>query len=404
MPMKKRRIKQSGVSLVVSVMCFMVAVALASLGMDYGRVQLAKSELRQASMAGARAAATALGSVTAAQNLAVQFAGYNTADGTTVVVDPNTDIIFGTWNTSTKSFATLSGISRANATAIKVYAVRTAARGTGVPLLFGSAIGMSTCDIANVWTTVFLNGDNAAYGIVGLNSISLSGAASQSYFSSTGASGQGFGNIASNGNISLSGGSRINGAAYITSGHTVSGANGVTGGVKTLGTPLSYANADAGSYATTNDDANMGSYISGTKDFSLGSGKSLTLPGGVYYVHNFAMSGSASLTFTGPATVYFYGTFNMSGSTTTKDSIPNNLKIIGCMTPTGGAPGSLTLSGSSALAATIYAPQSDITLSGSSNLYGTMLGKKVTQSGSSTIMVYNDLSAPGNANLLQVVQ
>ena len=56
----------------------------------------------------------------------------------------------------------------------------------------------------------------------------------------------------------------------------------------------------------------------------------MTLPGGVYYIHDFNMSSTATLTFTGPATIYCWHNFTMSGNTTTNLGVPKNLNIIMC--------------------------------------------------------------------------
>jgi len=44
---------------------------------------------------------------------------------------------------------------------------------------------------------------------------------------------------------------------------------------------------------------------------------------------------------------------------------------------TGAAPGPVSVSSSSNLYATIYAPQSDITMAGTGNIYGSIVGKTV---------------------------
>ena len=93
----------------------------------------------------------------------------------------------------------------------------------------------------------------------------------------------------------------------------------------------------------------------------------------------------------------------LGGQTTTNASLPKNLTIVAVPDPgTGNPPGALTISAGSALYANIYAPQSDITLSGSGNIYGYIVGKSVTASGSAAI--YYDLSLAGPSGGLQIVQ
>jgi len=393
-----------GVSIPLVLFSAVLLAGMASFAIDYSRVWMAKNELRAASIAAARAAMSGLGNVTTVQDLAVKYAAANNCDGTPVVIDPNLDIQFGTWNPVNNSFTVLTGSARSTANAIRIWCIRSRARGNPIPMMFAGVVGRSTCDISNVYATTYLSGSSNAYSIVGINSITLSGSSTESYYSSTGSSGQGMGSIASNGAIKLSGASKISGAAFVGPSGSVTGTN-ITGGVRSLKSALNYPPGSAGTYATTNDDAKLGKFLNSNKDFSISGGKSLTLPGGHYFVHNWTMSGGSSVSFTGPATIYFYGTFTMSGSTNTFNSIPGNLNIIGVPSPIDGkAPGAVTLSGSSSFVASVYAPQSPITLSGSANIYGTIIGLSVTQSGSSAITAYNDLNLPGTSTMLQLVQ
>src|SRR5207237_6875628 len=116
------------------------------------------------------------------------------------------------------------------------------------------------------------------YGVVGLNSISMGGNTSTSYWSSSGAVTAGpYGSIASNGSITLSGSTYVNGDARAP---TVNGASGrVAGSTQPLATPMSFPNGDAGTYATVNDNAVV-PQITGAKDFKVGAGVTATVPAG----------------------------------------------------------------------------------------------------------------------------
>ena len=146
--MAQQRLKQSRGSVLVYVIVMMTALTgFASLAVDYARVQLVKTELLRAADAAARAAASQLANgVTATQNAAVTWGGYNLADTTSVVIDPTNDVDFGTWDTSARTFTVLTGAARTSANAVRVTARRTLARGTGVKLWFGQVIGQSSCD------------------------------------------------------------------------------------------------------------------------------------------------------------------------------------------------------------------------------------------------------------------
>src|SRR5215207_9615146 len=75
----------------------------------------------------------------------------------------------------------------------------------------------------------------------------------------------------------------------------------------------------------------------------------------------------------------------MSGNVVTRDSVPGNFRLVMVPTPTGGAPGTVSIGSSAALYASVYAPQSDITLSGNGAIYGSVVGKSVNMIGTSAI-------------------
>ena len=134
-----------------------------------------------------------------------------------------------------------------------------------------------------------------------------------------------------------------------------------------------------------------------TPDFNAKSGSSVTIPAGNYVFNNFTTSGSAIVTCTGPATIYFYGKFDMGAKTVTNGNAPKNLRIVAIPKPDGKPPGTLNIGGGSALYADVYAPQSDVTLSGSGAIYGSVIGLSITMSGTSDIYYDLDLTPPGGS-------
>jgi len=390
---------REGMALIWTAVAIIGMLMIASLAVDYGRMQLAKTELRRAVDAAARAGAAYLGDVSAAQSAAMQLAAANTCLGEPVQLDVNQDIEFGDWDTSARCFTPLVGMARNSADAIRITARRTLSRGNAVSLTFGWIAGQTTCDVSAVSIAAITP---SGYGLVGLNFIKLSGNSSASYWSGSGTVAGNAGSIASNGNITSSGGSTIDGTVYTLPGAKVTGIS--ANAMKTLDSPLNYPNGDPGPYSKTiNDDVQVPTgYVNSTPDFNIKSGQSATIPSGNYVFNNFTMSGGSSVTFSGPVTIYYYGNFNMSGSTTTKDAIPGNLKIVAIPKPDGKPPGTLTLSGSSSLYADVYAPQSDIALSGSGAIYGSIVGKSVTMSGSSDIYYDLGLVPPGSSAIALV--
>jgi len=132
--------------------CAMIALcALISLGVDYGRVQLVKTELQRTADAAARYGATGLAtSVTLARTNAKASAAENKADGTSVVLK-NSDIDFGTWDSITKKFTANTPTTNA----IRVTARRRKADGNAVPLFFAPVVGRSNVDIKAISTVVY---------------------------------------------------------------------------------------------------------------------------------------------------------------------------------------------------------------------------------------------------------
>jgi hypothetical protein len=392
-PMRIIRRSPSGRRRAVSVVWIIIGMtafcAFASLAVDYGRAQVVKSELRRAADAAARAAASTVGDVTKAQDIAVQYAALNKADGKSAVIAKDTDDIqFVKWDTTTRTYTVLTGTARNAANAVRI---RTRA---DVPLVWGAMLGKSMTHIEAV-AICAVAPEN--YGIIGLNSISMSGRATSSYWSSTGEEIPGGGNIASNGNISLSGGATINGNARSYKG-TVSGGT-VTGTTAALPTALSFPPGDASAYWTNNANTYAKTWMTG-QSFNLSKNQSATLPGGNYVFKDFNTQTGSTLTFTGPTTIYCWGTFNMTGQTVTNSNVPKNLKIVMCTGPTGQTPGSLSVTAGAALYADIYAPQSAVNINGGGEIYGSVLGLTVNMSGNGGI--HYDLSLSGAGGIVMV--
>jgi Flp pilus assembly protein TadG len=382
-----------------------VLTGFCSLAVDFGRVQLAKRELQQAADAAARYACKGMPlGPSSARGYARDAAADNKADGRTVELRTAEDVEFGTWDPAARTFALLSGSAEPSANAVRVTARCAASRGTAVPLIFGQLLGRPTCDARAVAIATVAP---MSYGVVGLDYIKMGGNASASYWSSNGTSSAAgnWGNIASNGDITLSGSTLIKGHARPGPGRTVYGAAGrVTGSTAPLPSALSYPAADPSPYGmTNNNNVNCPSeyYTAGSLNFAVGSGKSCTLPGGTYYFSTFDVYGT--VTFTGPATVYCFNQVRVGGTVNTYANLPKNLRIFTVTQPTTGAdPAGILLTSSSSLCASIYAPLSPLTMSGNGDFYGSVVAKSIDMTGTSAI--YYDLALSANAGQVQVVR
>jgi Flp pilus assembly protein TadG len=146
----RRHGRRHGIAMIYVVVSLAVMMGFCSLAVDLGRVQVAKTELRRAADAAARAGVAQLlsGGASAAQTAAINMAANNNCDGSAVVLTTS-QVTVGIWNSSGHSFAT-SGTADNITTfqAIKVQARRTSANGNPIPLVFGEIIGVPTCDIS----------------------------------------------------------------------------------------------------------------------------------------------------------------------------------------------------------------------------------------------------------------
>jgi Flp pilus assembly protein TadG len=390
-----------GSSLVYVSVALVTLTAFCSLGVDVARVQTVKTELRRAADAAARYAVTGLpDGINRTQAYAADAADDNTADGSPVELDVKDDVEFGHWDYETRTFTVLHGANRNDATAVRVTVRRTKNRGNAVPLLFAKIIGAATCDVQASATASL---SPIKFGVVGLDYIKMGGNSTTAYWSASGSGAGNFGNIGSNGDITLTGSSQIAGNARPGSGRQVYGSGKVSGSTTPLSTTLSYPNGDMSPYLYGNNnnylvpDTNRDDHY----NFTVTHNRSLTLPAGVYLFNDVDISGT--LSFTGPATIYCAGNLSLSGRALTSGSTPKNLTIIMAPNPfTGVAPGSLTVTSASSLYANIYAPQSPIFLSGNGDLYGSVVGKSIDMTGTSSI--HYDLSLNSNGGAIALVQ
>ena len=181
------------------------------------------------------------------------------------------------------------------------------------------------------------------------------------------------------------------------------------GGAATYGTrqvlssSLVFPVPSAGSYATTNSNANLGlPPDGGNLSFSSGS---FTVPSGTYYIDSFAMTGG-TLTCSGPVTIYVNGNVTISGgSFTPYNNLPTNLTV---KVVTAAA---VNLSGISSFYADIQAPSSSITINGIADMYGRLIGSTLNVTGSCRLHVDTSLpaiagatSAPGGASQISSVR
>jgi Flp pilus assembly protein TadG len=312
-----------GIAAVYSILMLMVLCGLVSMGVDLGRVQLAKTELRSAADGAARAAAGGLPmGVSQAKTNAAATAAANLCDGSPVVIDQTQDIEFGMWDGTARTFTVLTGSAQNSANAVRVTARRTAARGTAIPLVFARLVGKSTCDINAVSIAKLAGGPRSEF--VGLNGVhvhdrtyflSYSSAVDPNPTITTGLSNA---DVGSNGSFQFGGNNHIYGDLLMGPSASMVGTTQVTGSTTVLSAPIATPTSPAWS-----PGANPGGI---SQNYTVSS--DTTLPGGTYWFTSLSIS--KNLTFSGPATVYVNGDVDMSADEAdlrAYNSIPSNLKI-----------------------------------------------------------------------------
>jgi hypothetical protein len=242
----------------------------------------------------------------------------------------------------------------------------------------------------------------ALTSIIGLDSVSISGAALVDSYNSTGtyqATKGSLANVLSNGTITLTNSGKVAGNVRSTrAGVVMSGASQVTGNA-TAGTTVSKSGSASVGGTTTNNQlapvmtlpavsacgppysSNSGisgtySYNSSTGDLSLSGVNVATLANGTYCFHNVTLTNSAQLKVNGLVVIKITGTLNASGATslTNTTGIPGNLRILSSYSGSNG----VSFNNSTNAHLVIYAPNTGVTISGSSPLFGTVAGKTVT--------------------------
>lgn len=142
--MQRHKRRRLGVALIYALIAMTLMTGMMCLAVDVAHVKIVKQELITAVDAATHHAASYLPTTAAeVQNAAITTAAANRADGSSVALSAATDVIIGTWNSSTRTFT--PGGSSPNA--VKVIARRSNATGNPIRLSFASLFGASTKDV-----------------------------------------------------------------------------------------------------------------------------------------------------------------------------------------------------------------------------------------------------------------
>jgi Flp pilus assembly protein TadG len=381
------RPQRRGNVVVLSAFLLIVMMALAAFAVDVGYIAEARTQLQKSADASALAGAAKLPKIWLATPAAVACANENKTTITPAL--KTSDIVFGFWNRNTATFTSPKPVGRPY-NAVKITLRRTAANGNPLGLFFGRVLGHNTTDVT---ATAIGFGDRGLCGpFIGIEGVTVSGGlTTDSYDSYDGsydtATAGDLGSLCSDGPITVGGDAIVNGDVRAGEGDTVT-VNGssvdISGQIGNRVTPLNLPPVDATAASLINNNADLPTYKPpmsgwikplnlGTNDFTLLGGAEYNLPPGTYYFHDMKLVGGSILNISGKTTIYLTGNLDRQGGAvvTNQTELASNLTI----NMTGGT---ANISSDGVFYGVIYAPNTDITYSGTADYFGAMVGKTVT--------------------------
>jgi Flp pilus assembly protein TadG len=310
---------RKGIGLVWAMVVMVALCAIASFAVDYGRVQLAKTELLRAADAAARAAVASIAKgVTAAQTAAISTASFNKCDGTPVTLIAS-DIELGIFDTSNGTFTPLSGPAAANANAARVTARRTAARGNPIQLTWAKVVGRNTCDVHSLAIATI----TPPYpGYVGLDLSRMFNVTNfDSYNSANGpyvkSQAGSKGVLIGQNDLWLHDNCTVHGEAHWGPQGALTKDPGATvnpGPLSQRPWNLTYPSVDFSGAKASNNNSLITKYLSGTNFSMKDNSGTITYPGGVYYFTSFNVGKGNTILFSGPTTIYLDGSGTIEGN------------------------------------------------------------------------------------------
>jgi hypothetical protein len=304
------------VALLFLLVALTALVGVASLAVDWGHVQLVKSELQRAADAAARSAAidVAMLQTASVRNDALASVRLNPVDGA-VLPDTAVDVELVQWDATTRTYQ--RNVTPGNAVMVTVY--RTADRGNPVPMMFAGLIGKRTCDVKA--STIVAGSAISPLGFQGLNGVTFKNNAFLGSYdptvntAPTQSSASSNAVLGSNSLISSAMNTTVRGDVMLGTGGSTTGSISETGSVKQLGytIPLPWV-------PSWRPRANPGGL---PKSYTVSS--NTVLPGGTYWFVSLTIS--ANLSFSGPATVIVNGDVVLDAALTAYNKIPANLTI-----------------------------------------------------------------------------
>lgn len=356
-----RRARRGNTLLLASV-TMMALTGFLSLAVDFGRVQLARTQLRDTVDAACRYAVTGLSDgtyLTKAQSVA----SANTVDMSALELTSG-DVEQGTWNISTRVFTPTSS----SPNAIRVTGRLASSRNTALPLMFAGVVGKSSIDLSA--QSIAYAASSTAPDIVGTTTMNLTGGTQIRRLASE----SGTVNVGSNGTISVPWGCYIYGNAYHRSTVPTEPGNGITGTNTAMGSDIALPSVSVPGSAT-----NLGALNVGWQGY--------TVPGGNYSCTSLTVGGGGTFTLTGDVNVYVSGAIDLGNGCVINTS-NGAYKLTIYLTSNNTA--NINMTGS--FYARFYGPNATVNLTGQSPLIGSVMCRTLNVDGSATITYTSVLS------------
>ncbi len=379
--------RRRGNVVVLTALIMVALFAMLAFALDIGYMLHVRTELQRSADACAIAAAPHLPDEAAAGQAALQVAAQNPS-GTEMILDIS-DTQFGYWDRDTATFTTPTPSGR-QANAVRVTVKRTDETGNPVSMFFAGMLGTPTANVTATATALY---DRGLCGpLIGIEWVDVPGtpqtasynAAEDPLATSLGDRG----GVCSDGPILVAGDATVRGDVRAGKGFdvTIEGNPTITGSIGSRLKPLNLPPVDDSEAAAENDNDQLPlikkgkSWISpldGSGNFVLDGNKEYDIPPGTYYFNDFTLSGQCILNVSGPTIVYITGNLERAGGTTVNNNtlVPSNLQFY----MTGGT---ANITSNNNFYGVIYAPNTDINLDGAADLYGVVVGKTLTMTGS----------------------
>jgi len=365
-----------------------VLLGFASLAVDVGYICVAAGQMQRTADASALAGASALllGSEPVHQR-AIEVAEQNPVSQDPVTPD-ELNIVIGNWEAREQSFTPASGDETVCPNAVHVTGTR-----SEMALFFAPVLGVNETSVQREAIALF--GSGRCAGLWGLDAVTVDGSITTDSYDSSEAYGDGnrrangdvcsCRDIEANGNIEIRGDAMYgDGYDFIPSGSAYS----VWGVIDDHQCGVPSFDADFDGAAVDNDNDTIGTTQRGRDPFEgspwdlhITGNDSLTLTGGTYYFTSVLIDGQGTVEVTGPTTIYVTGPADFTGGGIFNTSAyPPDLVIY-------SSGSTVNLSGNSAFYGGVVAPDSDIILEGTSDCYGTLLGRTLDFDGDAVVHV-----------------